>query len=380
MFPGFAFLLVLFSILFPLGSLALGHSLSHMQTICFPVVLLGVAAIARFSRLVPVWVPGFALLGWLMSLGYGQYCHARAADEFKLRIHSVAGDVLNVRARGLERYTAMVSRNFGLPLPVLSNSSFSSLQGAAAALLARSHSGVLVYPQGENWSVLVGGVAGLEFCGLEASDCREVVDLAESYGILEKQNGKTVNLGAVAFWPRFSRSPLLLGVAPEQIALSAQPLDVTAQYIAWMSYGLGLLQHPALDSLQRVRAEDAFLVARRLRGFSGMTSPTAAASLLVGVSRLLPRTEIEPQTVRESAKDFIRAKKLSRKEFDPEIHALALNNLAVAQLNSKFSPKSLKAIRRLLHSASLLRSKDGRPVLGARIALVNLSLLEREVS
>lgn len=193
-------------------------------------------------------------------------------------------------------------------------------------------------------------------------------------------------------------SSLLLVYAPESLGLPAEPKELARHYLAWLSaatlapletkgdfaasLSAGNLSKELKPQLALARMEDAWSQAENLTGQWKTPEPLLFAR--VALSNIYLQQYIRNFSAANSAaldyivSDLSRSLRMLRKADALELQAVIRNSLALTRvLQAKEEEDFVKARREFLQAAALTNSQ-GRPTLGAKVALFNLRQLEKD--
>lgn len=349
--------------------------LSSVQSWAFPILLFALSLWGRRILKLPLWIPAVAFLGWMSTLAYQRIALA-SGNELRLTITAAPHDPLGVRGRALERYSAMIAQLFDLPLPQHLDTVVPTARGAKDSVASVNDNRLLVVAQNENWDLRIGRGAKLRRCRFGATRCEALSDLARRFQVIAENEAYFVE-------PPASEYPLMMVLRPEVVHFPAEPVDLSAQSLEWITNGLqfaaGLRRLPAPQLTNEVMTEDAFEIASSIQGVWKSFTPLGAASAMLGTFRLIESDAPSRSTLGDSVSDLQRAMRLARRQYDPELFAMILNNLAISRLyEAEFVTAGTRVQRSMemqLEEASGFVDAEGRPVLGARVALLNLAIL-----
>lgn len=350
-------------VLIPLALKSRDTGIDVLQGYAFPAcLLLAFCLRGRRSFQIPAAVPAFALFGWLGCLLYRDAAIETRAIVPRLEIAAASHDSLGIRSRSLQRNGAIVAQTYSIVSPALISKSFPSSLKAYEWLNARRDARLLVVGEEENWDLVFGRAGRDEDC--EAS-CRASVPFAERYHVKLPDEAAAVDV------PYFSK-PLLLVQRPELVHVPAEPVELTAHALVWLSAGL---RAAATSGPQSLGVQDALFEARTVLGQWRNVAPIAAASAISG-TLVLTDQNLTPVEHQDAVSELFRALRLARKDYDPELYGMIVNNLAIAKFFVDGSADTLRSVKASLAEVSRLVSIDGRPTLAARTAMVNLELLD----
>ena len=357
------------------------------QTVLFPFVLLLVWQLPRLPVLrVPSVLLSAAAAFWLVgTLNVRGYLPSLFSTP-GIYLAKIEGDTSDLEARAFERRYRDVSRTYSLPGLELVHRRFDGAGDATRWLTTREQGVALLSGNQRALRLYLSPKAGEQLAVGEpiAALSNEMHAEARKLGL--KMDGRV--RGA-----RLASSDIVMavGVIPESIELPNQAPELVRHYVGWMARALRVdlltLEESPLtnDSHQEVLAlqRDALNEAMMVEGAWTSYTPTGFAQMLVATGYLLQSARAESDGYQEGVLKLVRAaysrsKRLIRQRYAPDIYAMVLNNDAVVRLLQSESDGQRKDVRRMLWQAAAIKDANGGVVLGAKLAYLNLLLLERK--
>ncbi len=378
-----------------LGVLLLGASFAvsrggmdreDMQAALFPFVLL---LIWRMPQSAALRVPPSLLLGaaalWLVGgLNVRGYLPSLLSTP-GVYLAKVEGDTSDLEARAFERRYRDVSRTYSLPTLELVHRRFAGVKDASAWLSSRDQGVALLAGNQRVLRLYLSPEAGEQLAIGEAITPLSNEAHAEARKLQLPLDGRVRGVRLPA-----SDLVLAVGVIPELVDLPSHAPELVQHYVGWIARALRLDlltsednsvtddSHQETLALQRDALNEAVMV----EGAWSSYTPTGFAQMLIATSYLLQASTLEsdgyqPGVLTVVRNSYARSKRLMRQKFDPHAYAVLLNNDAVVRILQSESDGERKDVRRLLWQAAAIRDAEGRAVLGAKLALLNLLLMER---
>ena len=358
-----------------------------MQALLFPFVLL---LIWRMPKVAALRVPPVLLLGagafWLLgSLNVRGYLPSVFSTP-GVYLAKVDGDTSDLEARAFERRYRDVARTYSLPALEMVHRRFDSAAEASAWLNSRELGASLLAGNQRALRLYLSPKAGEQLAAGEAVTPLSNEAHAEARKLELPLDGRVRGLRLAA-----SDLVLAVGVIPEFVSLPNHAPELVQHYVGWLSRALridlltveeGSLtddSHQELLALQRDALNEAMMV----EGAWSSYTPTGFAQMMVATGYLLQASASDVDGYQSGVLQLVRvayarSKRLMRVKFDPEAYAVLLNNDAVVRILQSESEGERRDVRRLLWEAASIRDAKGGVVLGAKLALLNLVLMERK--
>lgn len=172
-------------------------------------------------------------------------------------------------------------------------------------------------------------------------------------------------------------------ITPEEFRSPSEPQFLSHEFLGQLASGIGIpLRLPTKgessvnDAVQNAKRRDILLVTATLEGHWKSFAPLAAGSFFVGTHDLLT-AGLERSTLLCSYDAFLRGTKRADNKQDAELFAAISNNKGVARIALAYRDKDFIKAERAFRRAAVITDGDGQPVLGAKLALLNLHLLEQ---
>ncbi|MFN8390660.1 MAG: hypothetical protein U0136_10255 [Bdellovibrionota bacterium] len=189
--------------------------------------------------------------------------------------------------------------------------------------------------------------------------------------------------------------PMAFALAPDEIVVPGEPTELARHYLGWLARALGrtsgsyqdigdakrgIGSSPRFDELERFAYHaDAVAQTTMMLGAWRSPEPIACARFLMGTVRLFEALS-EPSSMSEAIEDSINifnsSQKILRKESQPALVSLIRTNAVLATLLSNNDEEDLSRLRRDLINTASITDSSGHPTRGARLALLNLEVLE----
>ena len=298
----------------------------------------------------------------------------------------VEGDTSDLEARAFERRYRDVSRTYSLPTLEMVHRRFDGADDASKWLNSRELGVSLLAGNQRALRLYLAPKAGEQLAVGEVSAPLSNEAHAEARKLQLVLDGRVRGL-------RLPASDLVLGVGviPEFVSLPNHAPELVQHYVGWLSRALrvdlltfeeGSLtddSHQGLLALQRDALNEAMMV----EGAWSSYTPTGFAQMMVATGYLLQATSSEVDGYQSGVLQLVRtayarSKRLMRLKFDPEAYAVLLNNDAVVRILQSESDGERRDVRKLLWQAAGIRDAKGGAVLGAKLAILNLVLMERK--
>lgn len=366
----------------------IGLLLEDAQTILFPVALLCIARLPVNSKYRLSWVPLTIILAcWLTAAIHVRGYFPHQLGRSTVYLARLNNDKSELKARELYRTYNEVANAYSLPLMSMVQREFTSLDEARSWLDARPTAAFLVLGE-PNWLrvLLQHRVSLVEPVVVNSPVLSEGVSSSGEHALRTEAVYYGIDLEAQAAVVRSNGSDLALVITrtPDSIRLPAEPSDLARHYLGWLAKGLDKpsATNPSAETLelQRAQRDDAFSSAANIRGQWRTFAPVSLARFFRGQLALgagLSGGRTEYGEVRCAVKHLAQAKKALQVKFDPELYSAILNNLGVSLITMNHEAATITDARRALAVASTVTEATGVPTYSARLALLNLLMLDR---
>jgi hypothetical protein len=189
--------------------------------------------------------------------------------------------------------------------------------------------------------------------------------------------------------------PVVVAVVPQSLNVSGNPTELARHYIGWLARAVGPdsgLYREFGDNQQGVGGIDSF---ERLQRFAFRADAVSQTTMMLGAWRspepisaarflfatvslveALQEGSAQSQAIDAALSLYGGAQKLLRKSEEPELLSLIRNNMSAARLLQDNSEDDLSKIRREFITAAEITDNNGIPTRGARLAMLNLEMLE----
>lgn len=384
-------LLALAALVFALKSL--GLATEDLQTFLFPLFL--VAFLVFFRRL-QFRIPAAAVLlltgvwafnalhvrGYLATAGHSAY-FARLEN-----------DPTGLVGRGAMLRINHIADTYGLSTSEPVQRRFSSLSAAGQWLAAQLGAPAVVTGSSSSFSVLVTPRIDKAAESMLTRFRRAVPGGVEDISSLERSYGlDPASAGVQVTFPGSSQ-PLIVLLSPEVIPVPGEPVEMNRHYLAWLLNGLlrvteadsteairqlGLRKKELVPEIARLPAAiDSFSEAALIVGDWPNPSPLIAARFFLASMLLIESVDgrFEEAPLKLADDTFRSAAGFTRGQAKDALTAALWNNHAVARL-MRWNDDDSREARRWLERAAAVTDETGKPVRGARAAMINLILLDR---
>lgn len=368
-----------------------GFELELVQTAAFPVFAVMTFLLFRNSQVrPPTGLFALSLCCW----GWGALnIRGHLPDLIDDRIVTLAipdgGFGENADRQLLRRYN-VIAQAYRLPKMTIRLRSFAGTAAAQQWLNGRSETRMLVVPAGEEWLTVV-FPANLRLgpprtqMWETALDASVVARLREQSALYQVDLSERVEVLTQAGLG----SPLVLAISPDSIAVPTEPSELTRHYLGWIARGIS-------ETPDRLRTppdappppdptvaayefhQDALSQTLMMLGAWHSPTPLSLGRFFFANVNLLETVTQHGATPLRFATilgEYYSSLKLLRRGYDDELEALVRNNAGVARMLAADTDDQRRAAQREFAIAAAIAGKDGNPVLGARLAMLNLTML-----
>ncbi len=364
---------------------AYGFLREDLQTILFPLMLVVLAKLpnSRSFRL-----PGAVMFGALL-FGVLGALHVRAYAPSLINGHGIYLSRFDTAAHSLEdrelyRRVNEISALFGLPPAYLVQQFFET--DAEAHDWLDSHPEALFVARGSSeWIRLI-----LNPWAIAAPERSEelpdyFLEAAERSGLKDVSRLPIVRTDWIEV-------PFVLGTVPRYLKVPGTPPELGQHFLSWFAEGLqkdkqlrAEIEQDAdpshIKQLLRAKKKSALLAAGGIEGKWRSSTPLGVPLSLAATYELLsafePEGSLQEQALHCAQVEFNHSASLARDDDVPHIAAIAFNNIAIARIYAGYRDSDFVRAHHWLSAAAGMQERDGSPVLGAKIALTNLSMLWR---
>ncbi|MCB0345929.1 MAG: hypothetical protein KDD66_12490 [Bdellovibrionales bacterium] len=362
-----------------------GFLREDLQTVLFPLMLIVLLKLPNSTSLRPPRaVIVLALTFWMLGA-----LHVRAYAPSLINGHGVYLSRVNSAGespedRELYRRLNEIARLNDLPSTYLVQQHFSSDDEARSWL--ESHDEALFVATGSSEWVRV------------IMDPERIIpfstkpDLPEFFTKAAKRAGlPRVDALPIVRTP-WLEEPFVLGTVPEYLQVPGRPPELGQHFLAWFAEGLQRdpqlkeqLSEPVAESemTEQLRGmkKAALFAAAGIEGKWLTSTPLGVPLSLAATHELLSAFDL-PGILQEKALhcaqvSFNHSAAVARDDDVPHIAAIAFNNIAVARIYAGYRDSDFARAHHWLSAAAGMHNRDGSPVLGAKLALVNLEMLWR---
>ncbi len=367
-------------------------SIEAVQTILFPLVLLAFwrAPIAAAYRIPPVALLAAFGCWTFASLNIRGYLPGIFPRE-RIVLGELDADDGELGSRDLLRRYNVIAQAYSLPRMEVLRRRFGGKEEARDWLKNRSDVRLLLTGTPE-WLTVFFSQIRLELPGsvlLPGDFPPELVAEANVWKVPLDDTVRVVRIPE-------AETAVVLALVPEWLTLPGEPSELSRHYLGWLGESIGKAgdrprafgdRRGALGAsgdfgriqLQAFR-EDALAQSCLMLGSWKSPEPIALARLLSGTYQLaaaLAETSANSDELLAAFSTLHGAQKTLRRERQPVLLSLLRNNSAVARVFLAQKEEDTARARRELLAASTYTDPDGRPTLGARIAMLNIVLLEQ---
>lgn len=379
------FIIILFAKVIYLNELAL---LEHVQIVLFPFIAIALLFVPRRDE---CKMPKIFIICALIAGTVTSGIYYSKISLLPIRNHVVfggfSGDVEALQERRFVRRYEQIAQVYNAPSATMVPFTFEENDHALRWLHNQKDVRLLVYGD-MSWGRLalstwipdeVNGVGFVE------NYPEWIIEASQRYKL-------DLNLQVVGVRSRNFFLPMLLVRVPEEVNVSKEPPELFLHVLGFIARGLMSDMNLDSDVLQ-IESNDiqgSDLLSMRVGAFRDAThvfGPWRSNSLL-GLSEFLLGTfttygailsESEPASFACAIKAFRRAAGYIQTSHDSHLAASIFNNVAVAQLMLSSDKQSIDKALEWLQIASKMRDRNGNVILGARVALFNIMLIERSL-
>lgn len=218
----------------------------------------------------------------------------------------------------------------------------------------------------------------------------EVAKLAKDWNIVFERDHISL------IQPPGSPTPVLFAMLPKTLSLPSEPSELTLHFLAWLARSLSANTEQASafgdastelgrsESFRQLREnafrEDAIVQMTKMLGSWKSPAPLSLSRLILGTFQLSETlAEISSSNLNTiaAASELNAAQKMLRTERYPELISIVRNNFGVARSFVAETDEEFMKSRKEFLGTATITGDDGQPTVGARVAMINLILLER---
>ncbi len=356
---------------------ASGFAVEDLQTLVFPIIAISVLYLPRNTQFrIPLAAFGCAIFLWLGSaLEVRGFMPVRSSGQ-GVFLANLEGDSERYYSRERLRLYNLIAKAYDLPHMTMVHRRFSTPVGAHN-WLNKQRKGIVLLFGGQKWTQGVFKSEGWQYL---QSPIHNLEGFELPNPVIEEIHKLKINLRDDAFVVSNEdlEMPLFLQVTPERFQLPSIPGELFNRFLAWLSGGLreklyGMSQSVEEKSMRR----DYFNEAASVVGPWLSNAPRGLGKFFVASDDTVNALAKEPSLFRCALKQFREGAAFATIQEAPEINAAIFNNAGVAMLLQATERKHFAKASQWLWHAAITVDSNGQPVLGAKLAMLNVIMLDR---